>query len=463
MLETQIPILRSSAVLRAEYFGGYLLNHFLPPEMTLDRIRFQIACMCNGDYTLREIKEHLADELSHSREYIDHLVEETLRRFENNLLLSWENEKLPKPCDFKHLADMQIEGRRHLSAPLGLIWELTRACNLKCKHCFSDSGRPGRRELTTEEIKTALDRFADRKVFYINFTGGEPLLRSDLLEILRYASDKKISIDLSTNGFLVSAEMVELLQQTNVFQVQVSLDGIGDSHDNFRGVKGSFQRALDAIQLLRQANFDVAISTSVTKNNIGEVSKLIDLSINAGASVFKTTLFIPTGRGKLSQQKLSLDSDDVRQLALLMAAKEKEVSGRIVLEKDGSYPWLLEEDYTGDPAWMRSPKVGCAAGTSSLFITADGDVTPCPFLRSMVIGNLLRTDFSEIWESGALSVFRILKRDDLKGKCKNCEYLGNQCYGGCRAAALAYNNDLYSEDPLCWKGNRDSTSKVSEK
>ena len=454
MRETAIPILRSSAVLRAEYFGGFLLNHFLPPEMMLDRIRFRIACMCNGAYTLREIKQHLEDELCHSKEYVDHLVDEALQRFETNLLLNWENEKLDKPYDFRYPADIQVGSRRHLSAPVGLIWELTRACNLKCKHCFSDSGRPELRELTTEEIKTAIDRFAEQKVFSINFTGGEPLLRSDLFEILRYASSKKISIDLSTNGFLVTAKMVELLQQTNVFQLQVSLDGIGDSHDNFRGVKGSFRRALDAIKLLKKANINVAISTSVNKNNLAEISKLIDLSVDVGASVFKTTLFIPMGRGKLNQQKLAIDSDDVRRLALLIAAKEKEVSDHLVLVKDGFYPWLLEENYVRDPAWMRNQNVGCAAGTSSLFITADGNVTPCPFLRNLVIGNLLLTNFSELWESDALSVFRTLKPDDLKGKCNNCEYLGQQCYGGCRAAALAYNNDLYGEDPLCWKGNR---------
>jgi radical SAM protein with 4Fe4S-binding SPASM domain len=402
---------------------------------------------------LREIKEHLGDELHHSKKYVDYLVESTLHKFETNLLLYWKNEKLDNPYNFNYLTNTQVDDQHYLSAPVGLIWEITRGCNLKCKHCFSDSGRTDAKELMTEEIKAAIDLFADQKVFYINLTGGEPLLRSDLFEILHYASSKKISIDLSTNGYLVTAKTVALLQETNVFQVQLSIDGIGDMHDRFRGVKGSFQRALDAIKLLKQANFGVIISTTVNKTNIAQISRLIDLSLDVGASVFKTTLFIPTGRGKSSQHELSLDSDDVRRLALLMAAKEEEVSGQLVLKKDGFYPWLLEENHLPDPAWLRAQNVGCAAGTSSLFITADGNVVPCPFLRHLVIGNLRRDDFSKLWDSDALNVFRTLKPGDLKGKCSQCEYLGKQCYGGCRAAALAYSGDLYGEDPLCWKRN----------
>ncbi len=204
---------------------------------------------------------------------------------------------------------------------------------------------------------------------------------------------------------------------------------------------------------MRQANFGVVISTTVNKINVAQISKLIDLSMDVGASVFKTTLFIPTGRGKSSQQELALDSENVRRLALLMAEKEEKVAGHLVLNKDSCYPWLLEENHLPDPAWMRPKNVGCAAGTSSLFITADGDVVPCPFLRQLVIGNLRHDDFSKLWESDALNVFRNLKPGDLKGKCSHCEYLGTQCYGGCRAAALAYNDDLCGEDPLCWKGN----------
>ena len=100
LCDTQVPILRSSAVLRPEFFGGLLLNHFLPPEIKLDRIRFWIACMCNGGYTLQEIKEELDNELCHSKAYIDYLVEHTLNQFETHLLLSWKEEKLDTPSSF---------------------------------------------------------------------------------------------------------------------------------------------------------------------------------------------------------------------------------------------------------------------------------------------------------------------------------------------------------------------------
>jgi len=451
--EKHFPILQSTAVLRAEFFGGLLINHSLPPELTLDRIRFRIACMCNGAYTVKDIKKYLEDELYHSREYVDYLVESTLEMFETNRLLYWKKEKLDKPYDFSRLTNAQMDGRRHLSAPVGLIWELTSQCNLKCKHCFSSSGRSGEKELTTPEIKAAIDLFADMKVFYINFTGGEPLLRSDIFDILRFASNKKIFFDISTNGFLITPKMVEMLQETNIYNVQLSIDGLEETHDRFRGVKGSFKQAMNAIKRLKDANFGIVISTTVNKTNISQISDMINLSVDVGAAVFKTTLFIPVGRGKHSQKELELTSDDIRRLALLMAVKEKEVAGHLVLRKDGFYPWLLDKNHTPNPAWMRTQNVGCEAGTSSLFITAEGDVVPCPFLRHLLVGNLRKTNFSKIWESDALDVFRNLKLGDLKGKCNTCECLGDQCYGGCRAAALAYNNDIYGEDPYCWKEN----------
>jgi len=450
MQDSWIPILRSYAVLRPESFGGYLLNYLLPPEFNLDKIRFQIACMCNGDFTLKDIKDRLGGELNHSSDYIDHLVESTLGQFDDRMLLYWREEKLKSPRDL--VSPSSLPGNEyHLSAPLAAIWEITRRCNLRCKHCFSDSGRPEDDELSTEEAKRVVDILEDRKVFYINFTGGEPLLRPDMLDILKYASAKKLSINLSTNGSLVTEEIAEALQSTNVFQVQISIDGTEDQHDRFRGVRGSFQQALQAIKLLKEAEIDIAISTTVNKSNISQISEIIDLAMDAGASVFKTTLFIPIGRGELNQGELVLQKEDVHKLALLMKEKKDEVKGRMQLEYDSCYSWLFEESRPTVPSWMKAVNLGCAAGRSNICIAANGDVLPCPFLRCLKMGNIRQDGFDEIWDCRALAALRMLRPEDLKGKCNHCQYLGAECYGGCRAAALAYNGELFAEDPFCWK------------
>ncbi|HQI92366.1 MAG TPA: radical SAM protein [Methanotrichaceae archaeon] len=419
--------------------------------MKLDSIRFRIALMCDGAFSSDNIKESLGSELNHSRRYVDQLVESTLRQFDDQKLLDWNGERLIRPYDLGDLAGPNSDGQRHLSAPLAVIWEITRRCNLRCKHCFSNSGLPESDELTTDEVKRAIDLLSEKKVFYVNFTGGEPLLRPDLIDILSYASGKKISLSLSTNGYLLTGETADLLKETNVSQVQISIDGMNEQHDLFRGVTGSFSQALKAIRLLRDAGIEVAVSTTVNKTNMDQISRIIDMSMDVGASVFKTTLFIPVGRGRSNEAELGLESDDVHRLAILMKEKENEVNGRLFLEDSSCYSWLFEDGSLAAPSWMRSKNIGCAAGKSNIFITADGNVVPCPFLRELTMGNIRRDSFDEIWDSEVLDVFRTLHTGDLTGKCGNCEHLGMRCYGGCRAAALAYNGDLLGADPFCWK------------
>lgn len=451
MHDTQIPILKSYAVMRQEYFGGILFNCFLPPELKLDHIRFKIALMCNGEFSIRDIKNYLWHELNHSQEYVDYLVKSTLSQFDAQLLLYWRNTKINEPRDFSDLSKPAMGSQYRLSAPLTAIWEITRKCNLKCKHCFSNSGQPEFDELSLDEIKKAIDQLVNKKILYINFTGGEPLLRPDLFDILSYASSKRISINLSTNGFLINEEFLELLLKTNIFSVQISIDGLSELHDSFRGARGAFQRCLDAVHLLREADIIVEISTAVNKTNIVQISEIIDQVANAGASVFKTTLFIPVGRGKSHQKDLALTSDDVYKLAIIINKKEEEMKGRLFVENRSCYPWLLDGTDLTDNIWIRSKNVGCSAGNTNIFIKSNGDVAPCPFLRDLTLGNLRKNTLDEIWESKVLDIFRNIHPGDLQGKCQNCEHLGIRCYGGCRAAALAYSGDLYGEDPFCWK------------
>jgi mycofactocin radical SAM maturase len=457
MDESGVPIIRSLITLRKEYFGGLLFNSYLPPEIRLDRIRFKIATLCDGGHTLGEIKNVIGNDLDHTKEYTDELVNRSIITFNKCFAVFWLKEKLENPEVHTYLESKSSDTKedRLLSAPLFVIWEITSACNLKCKHCLSNSGKPHSNELSTKEAKKLIDSLEKMKVLYINFSGGEPLLRPDIFELLEYASQKKLGIDLLTNGALITKDVIERLEETNIFHLQVSLDGIGKTHDQFRGINGSYERSIKAIKLLRGADYGVSISSAVTKQNIDEIPKIIDLAVDLGANLYKTTLFMPTGRGRESADSYELTSQEVKSFASMLMEKKKEIGDKITISNEEIYPWLTERTNKKNSNSFKvedSSKIGCTAGNSSLYITPDGKITPCPFLRDFVAGDVRENDLKQIWDnSSTFNIFRNIRQGDLKGKCSHCDYLGIDCYGGCRAAAFAHSNDIYAEDPLCWK------------
>jgi radical SAM protein with 4Fe4S-binding SPASM domain len=442
-------------VLRKEHFGGFIFNPYLPPETRLDHVRFGVAEMCDGNYTVREIKKAVGSKLSHSKEYIDMLVDETINSFNNKYAISLHDEKLKKPMDFGFSGDTRARSDKILSAPLFVIWEITGLCNLRCEHCLSSAGEPLQNELSTEEAMRVLDNFEAMKVFNINLSGGEPLMRPDIFDLIDYASQKKFSIDLLTNGALITEKVLDRLEDSNIFNVQVSIDGIGEMHDRFRGREGTYERAINAIKLLKDAKYNVSVSSTVTKQNMSEIPQIIDVAIDLGVPSFKTTLFMPAGRGKGNMDKLVLTRQDVKDFTNMMIEKKKEVGKKIIIASETDYPWLVEGLDKMRLESMKlddSSKIGCTAGSSSLYITPDGKVAPCPFLRNLTAGDLRESDIKEIWgNSPTFDIFRNITRGSLKGKCSDCEYLGIMCYGGCRAAALAHTGDLFAEDPMCWK------------
>jgi radical SAM protein with 4Fe4S-binding SPASM domain len=453
--ESDIPVIHSHMVLRKEYFGGYIFNPYFPPEIRLDHVRFKIATLCDGIHTLGEIKKVLLSNLSHSREYIDLLVNNTISSFSKSVAIYWRQEKLESPQDFGLTVDntSNIRGDRQLSAPIFVIWEVTGRCNLRCKHCLSDSGTPYQDELTTQEAKNLIDAFEAIKVFNISFSGGEPLIRPDIFELLEYSSRKKIGIELLTNGTLITKEVIDRFENINLFNVQISIDGIGTTHDEFRGIDGAYKRAVKATQLLRDADYEVVISSAVTKQNIGQINELIDIAIDLGASAYKTTLFMPAGRGKGNLDRLVLTPEDAKEFAFMLIDKKEEVEDKIVINNEVIYPWLTDiAENPNPPETKDHSKIGCTAGNSSLYIMPDGKIAPCPFLREFEAGDIRKDNLREIWDnSTTFNIFRNVTCGDLKGKCNGCEFLGTRCYGGCRAAAFANTGDLYAEDPLCWK------------
>lgn len=452
-LNGRYPTLSTPIVLRKEFFGGIIFKHTLPQQMRLDRLRFAIACLCNGEHNVDDIVGLVKKEVDHSHDYLHLCIRTTLDRLHKYGFMDWKDSSCTNGVSTFNLKSALLTGNgtHILNAPVSVIFELTRQCNLRCVHCFSNSGQAESNELTLPQIKNLINQFAEQKVLFLNFSGGEPLIRKDLVEILHFASQKKIAFDISTNGTLVNQEFVDALRGTRLDQVQISIDGLQETHDKLRRCKGAFQKAVDAISLLRDAGYHIIIGTTINKSNLYEIEAIIDFAIEVKATTFKTTLFIPTGRGKCFQDDLYLNNQDVRRIAYQLLEKEKQVGNRIHIIKDGFYPWLIKPLKKPVPRWMRANNVGCAAGKETLFITANGDVIPCPFLGDYRIGNIIHTKLEEIWQAEKFDLFRSFGLGKLKGKCRTCENLGGACYGGCRAAAYAYHGDILGEDPLCWK------------
>lgn len=208
-------------------------------------------------------------------------------------------------------------------APFLVVWDITYACNLKCKHCYATAGKPLLDELTTEEAKQAIDKLDKAGVPIIAFSGGEPLVRRDIFELSRYAADKGIYVAMATNGTLITKEIAKKMKKSGIQFVQISLDGAdAKTHDGFRGVPGAFDRTIKGIKNCVEQGFFVNISTTVTHYNYKQIPKIIDLCEKLGVNWFMAYNFVPVGRGDYIK-KSDLTAEEREELLKMLWEKLK--------------------------------------------------------------------------------------------------------------------------------------------
>ena len=362
-----------------------------------------------------------------------------------------------------------------LSAPFLVVWDFTHKCNLACKHCYSNSGAVQEEELTTEQALAVVDQLAEAGVTALAFSGGEPLTRSDFFEVARHASDHGLYVSLASNGTLLTKENVQKIKQAKVNYIDVSIDGASaKTHDEFRGVPGTFDKALAGLKNCVEADLCVCIATTVGKNNMAELPAIIDLAEAIHAERFTYFNFIPTGRGKAHvDQDLSPQEREkvLHYLLNRMSAGCKTTIlatapqlARVALQCQGSSG---TGEVTMSMAHMQTVKVtkkavplgdfigGCGAGRLYCSLSPQGDVHPCVFLP-VNVGNLKTEKFQDIWLNAPLfNAFR--NRANLKGSCGKCDY--KYICGGCRARSAAYHNgDMLNGDPGCIMGLKGANS-----
>ncbi len=319
-------------------------------------------------------------------------------------------------------------------------WNTTKKCHLNCKHCYREAGEADYRELSTEEGKRLLDQIKSAGFKLIIFSGGEPLEREDIFELISYADRIGLRPVMGTSGTTITREVARRLKQAGTARLGISLDSSKpDVHDEFRQVSGSFDQAVAGMKNCLEEGLEFQIHTTIVEQNFDEFEQITDLAVELGAVAHHVFFLVPTGRAVDIEQE-SLRQKQYEQLLHRIMEKQKHVD--IELKPTCAPQFMRIADMKGmDTRFTR----GCLAGTSYCCITPNGDVNPCPYLPHKV-GNVLETPFDELWQSS--EIFQKLRTLDMGGKCGVCEYL-EKCIG-CRARSYYYyDGDYMAQDPWC--------------
>jgi radical SAM protein with 4Fe4S-binding SPASM domain len=299
-----------------------------------------------------------------------------------------------------------------------LFWETSRACNLRCRHCGSDCGPAAGGELTMAEIKDVFKSLAedfDARTIMVAVTGGEPLLRKDLLEVMGYASSLGFRWGMVTNGMLVDRETVDRCVAAGMKTVTVSVDGTRDTHDFIRNFQGSFDRATGALETFKASGklAVVQATTCVSDYNLHELEALYDLFTGLKIDEWRLLTVNPIGRAK-GDPRFRLQPAQLKRLLDFIAAKRRQKGLRVTFEEEG----FLGPDYEGE---VRDGLYFCPAGVSVGSVLADGSIGACPNLpRDFVQGNVRTARFRDVWEHEYKNM-RDLGWKKL-GDCADCQW-----------------------------------------
>jgi len=347
-----------------------------------------------------------------------------------------------------------------------LFWESTIRCNLSCAHCRRiESDEQAHRDLTTAQAKALIEQLTELgqgqpMMPVLVFSGGEPLCREDLFELVRYAHSLGITTALATNGTLIDESVAEQISNSGIARVSVSLDGAtAEVHNRLRQLEGSFEKAIEGIGYLREQKVPFQINITLTKHNAGQLEEVYDLAKSLGAVAVHIFMLVPVGCGQSLAETDMLSPKQYEQKLLDIC--EMDGRGQLqvkvtcgphyerVIRQQGLYKARTESghgqsDVPGRSGYRGASK-GCLAGLGVLFVGHQGDVFPCGYLP-VNCGNVLEQKLSDIWY-GSEDLARMRDSSKLEGKCGVCEY--KQVCGGCRGRAYAATGNYMAEEPFC--------------
>jgi len=341
--------------------------------------------------------------------------------------------------------------------PFMVSYSITQKCNLKCKHCYSESvEQAAPDELSTEEALRLVDDLSRWGIGLLIIDGGEPLCREDLLDIVRYASSKGIRTTIGSNATLIDEGMAKKLREVGVMAVAISVDGADAvTHDSFRGVDGAFEQTLEGIEACRNAGLPFQLNMVIRKDNFSQLEDMLRLALDIGANAAEVFDLVAAGRAKHECQELVLSLEERKQAMEQLAQAQEDYP--IVIRVPGCpmYPLLLQQKQIQPrhfPKEMlrRVPyyERGCAAGMPMgyIMVLSNGEVNPCMLLQ-VGLGNIREQSIISIWENSPV-LAQLRQRELLKGECGACSY--KTTCSGCRGRAYEESGDMMAADPGCW-------------
>ncbi len=349
-----------------------------------------------------------------------------------------------------------------------VVWNVSRRCNLRCVHCYSQSRNiEYENELTTAEAKAVLEDLGEFGSPVILFSGGEPLMREDLTELIAHAKKQGLRAVISTNGTLITKEKAIELRELGLSYVGISMDGLQEIHDKFRGVEGAFDLALQGIRNCIAGEIKVGLRFTINKRNAADIPGIFDLIEKENIPRVCFYHLVYSGRGSdLIEEDLS--HEETRQVLDIIMDRTKQMHDKgnpvevltVDNHADGPYIYMkmLKEDpeRAADVLELLQMNEGNSTGKGFGCISWDGSVHPDQFWRQHTLGNVRERKFSEIWTDPSNEFLMKLKdkKNHVTGRCASCKWL-SVCAGNFRARAEAFYDDLWAPDPACYLSDKE--------
>jgi len=320
-------------------------------------------------------------------------------------------------------------------------WDVNDECNLDCKHCRVSEKNKKEPALSLKQSKELLAQLYYCGISKLNLSGGEPFIRKDFFDILEYAN-KFEDIVITTNCTLLDEAKCQKLAQFANVRLSISLDGMEEIHDEFRGKQGTFKKVVETLPFLNKYKIKFSIRYTISKDTIKDAKKVLKLAAENGAQDFNTRRVILTGN---ASEKLLITNEQYKNIIkeLIQESKNLKINFRT---GDPTLIPIFPEVFGIDLKKAEQYYAGCEAGDEIIYIDYKGNVGACSYIP-IFADNIKDKPLDEILKSNQLLISLKQYKDNLKGKCQECAY--KTICGGCRATALALKNSLFEEDPLC--------------
>ena len=381
---------------------------------------YEFTKRCRGSKPLHKIVADLSRISGESPQKIEENLSTLIKTMEENKMISF----IPSPLHPPRSEPREVTLFKRM---ISIIFEITNRCNLRCKHCYNDSGAKRDGELTFEEIKKSVDTFAGIGVLNMVLSGGEPLLHPHIFDIIEYIRSKPMSCIIFTNGTLITEEVVKKFKEFSIVSVALSLDGATpETNDSFRGIPGGFEKTVKAIKMLKEAGIPVRINVCLHKGILDEFDDLLSLFKKWEITDYSVAPASYTGR--LQEPNFVITPEEYKKVLEQLKEYESAKGAKNEL------PYVPQS-------------INCGAGMNSLTIRSNGSVTLCsPFPDEISLGNIRKDSITEIWSNSEL-LCKIRHIDASESEmCRECRHI-KVCQGGCMAHNYRRTGKLGCGDP----------------